>query len=66
LIWQASLMSIRRKEGFRNLAFTAASLETAAELLPRPVRIVFGGRSFIIIPYALWKELVKRRQKEES
>lgn len=42
-----------------------ASLETAAEVLPKPVHIVFAGHHFVIVPFELWKEKVKQRQQEE-
>lgn len=41
------------------------SLETAAHFFPQPVQIVLEGQRFIIVPFDLWKEKVKRRQPEE-
>jgi hypothetical protein len=42
------------------------SLETAADFFPKPVQILFEGRHFVIVPFDLWKEKVKQRQKEEK
>jgi hypothetical protein len=42
-----------------------ASLETAASLFPQPVQITFEGQDFVIVPFDLWKDKVKKRQQEE-
>jgi hypothetical protein len=42
-----------------------ASLETAASLFPQPVQITFEGQDFVILPFDLWKDKVKKRQQEE-
>jgi len=43
-----------------------ASLETAAGCFPQPVQIVLEGQRFVIIPFDLRKEKVRRRQNEEA
>lgn len=44
----------------------AASLETAANLFPQPVKFVFGGHPFVMVLYELWKDKVKRKQPGET
>jgi hypothetical protein len=43
-----------------------ASLETAANFFPNPVQITFEGQRFVIVPFDLWKDKVKQRQKDEE
>jgi hypothetical protein len=43
-----------------------ATLETAADVFPASVRIVFEEQRFIVVTFGLWKELVRRRQQQES
>lgn len=41
-----------------------ASLETVADFFPRPVKFTSKDRSFIALPYDLWKARVKKRQEK--
>lgn len=43
----------------------AATLATAASVLPAPVRIVFEEQPLIVVTFELWKQLVIRRQQQE-
>lgn len=43
-----------------------SSLETVTKYLPQPVQIVLQTQRFIVVPFDLWKEKVKERQKEEN
>jgi hypothetical protein len=43
-----------------------ASLETAAAFFPQPVQLMLEGEPFVLAPYDLWKEKVKRQQAEEK
>lgn len=45
---------------------TAATLETAADFLPEPVRIVFDGQRLVVIAFPLWKEKVIAQQQQEN
>lgn len=40
-----------------------ATLETAADLFPEPVQIVFERQNFIVVTFAHWKKQVLRRQQ---
>ena len=51
--------------GALNGEVAVASLEMAADVLPKPMQIVFEGQHLVIIPFDLWKEKVKQRQQEE-
>lgn len=42
------------------------SIETVTNYLPQPVQIVLQSQRYVIIPFELWKEKVKERQKEEN
>ncbi len=49
-----------------NGAVQTGTLEAAADFFPAPVQIVFEGRNLIVITFDLWKERVKRRQRQET
>jgi hypothetical protein len=43
-----------------------ATLETAADFFPEPIQVMLEGQPFVLAPYDLWKQRVKRRQEEEK
>lgn len=43
----------------------SASLETATNYFPEPVKIVFKGRQFVIVTFELWKSKILQRHRKE-
>jgi hypothetical protein len=43
----------------------SATMETAADFFPKPVQVMLEGQPFVVAPYDLWKEKVKRRQEKQ-
>jgi hypothetical protein len=43
----------------------SATLETAADIFPAPVQILFEGQPLVVVTFGLWQKLVKQRQAQE-
>jgi hypothetical protein len=45
---------------------SSTTIEAVADFFPRPVQVMLEGEPFVLAPYDLWKENVKRRQEPEK
>lgn len=59
---------ILTEDAWRDLngAVPTVKLEVAAEFFPAPAQIVFEGQNLIVVTFDLWKERIKRRQRQET